>query len=71
MTASHSRAMLVEGRECCKVFRTFKHKIVGRSVFPKCKKTVDNKSIVGYNTVWLASFYIHMHQGEAHADDTW
>lgn len=33
MTASHSRAMLVEGSECSDVLSTFKHQIVGCSVY--------------------------------------
>jgi hypothetical protein len=33
MTASHSRAMLVEGRECSLAFRTFKRRVVGGSVY--------------------------------------
>jgi hypothetical protein len=50
MTASHSRTMLVEGRECSDVFRTFKHKVVGYSVYPNC---VDNHCCLSYNRYLL------------------
>ena len=54
--------MLVEGRECSNVFRTFKHKIVGHSVFPKCKKTVDSQLIVCYNRcLGSKKVFKHMH----------
>jgi len=50
MTASHSRAMLVEGRECSNVFRTFKRRVVGGSVYPNC---VDKQRRLSYNTCLL------------------
>jgi len=50
MAASHSRTMLVEGSERSNVFSTFKRRVVGGSVYPKCKKTVDNKCVINYNT---------------------
>jgi hypothetical protein len=62
MIASHSRTMLVEGRECSDVFRTFKRKVVGRSVYPKCKKTVDNKCVINYNRYLDSNkVFKHMH----------
>lgn len=62
MTASHSRAMLVEGRECSDAVRTFKHKVVGHSVFPKRKKTVDSQLIVCYNRYLDSNkVFKHMH----------
>ena len=39
MTASHSRTMLVEGRECSDVVRTFKRRVVGGSVYPNFKSS--------------------------------
>ena len=49
-TASHSRAMLVEGRECSLAFRTFKRWVVGGSVYPKY---VDKQSCLSYNRYLL------------------
>ena len=51
MAASHSRAMLVEGRECSDdVFRTFKRKVVGGSVYPKF---IDKQRCLSYNRYLL------------------
>ena len=50
MTASHSRTMLVEGRECSDVFRTFKRKVVGYSVYPKL---FDKQRRLSYNRYLL------------------
>lgn len=54
--------MLVEGRECSDAVRTFKHKVVGYSVYPKRKKTVDSQLIVCYNRYLDSNkVFKHMH----------
>ena len=49
-TASHSRAMCLEGSERGNVFSTFKHKVVGQQFI---QKVVDNKFVVSYNRCLL------------------
>jgi hypothetical protein len=50
MTASHSRTMLVEGRECSDAVHTFKRKVVGWSVYPKF---IDKQRCLSYNRYLL------------------
>jgi len=46
--------MLVEGRECSDVFRTFKRKVVGGSVYPNF---IDKQRRLSYNR-YLGQFNV-------------
>ena len=50
MAASHSRAMLVEGRECSDAVCTFKRRVVGGSVYPNF---IDKQRRLLYNRYLL------------------